>query len=482
MNFHSTKSPSTDGVDPRGVERSSPGSPPPSTAEFPFARGLPILGHALELARDPLELVLRLAREHGGAVRFRILGRELLAIDDPGLARHILQEKVDNFPRSFHYREAKSIIGEGLLAQDGDDWHRARRMMQPAFRSDPVREVATATARCWTRTRDRWNAVADRGEAIDARTDLTRLALDGITAALCGIEPDLEAADRFGALVRDALLEVRKRNTAVVRRPAWLPGWVPGNRQPILRRMAEAFEAFLGPVVDARMQDPDGRDILSALVGARDADGNGFTRQELLDQTKTLFGAGFETTATGLTWALCEVMDHPGLCDAIGEEARAAGLGGEPDGEVSGATLESLGLARRVIEETLRLNPPVYTLGREVVAEDTYEGRRIPKGTTLLISIWGMQRGPAWGPDAERFDPDRWLPDRNPPRHAYMPFAAGRHTCIGMHFAQVEMRVALALLCRDFRIRWAPGAGRPPMRPQITAAANGPVSMILERR
>ncbi|MGA1392066.1 MAG: cytochrome P450 [Phycisphaerales bacterium] len=445
-----------------------------SIEELPFARGLPVLGHALDLRRDPCAFVMRLARLHGGAVRFRALNRELVAIDDPAFARHVLQEKVDSFPRSFHYREARSVLGEGLLAQEGEHWHWARRMMQPAFRSDPVREVATATARCWTRVRDRWNAVAARGDSIDARLDLTRLALDGITAALCGIEPGLEEADRFGQLVRDTLLEIRKRNNAVVR----LPAWMPTGRQKVVRRTIDAFEAFLGPVVDARMRDPEGRDILSALVRARDADGKGFTRSELLDQTKTLFGAGFETTATGLTWALCEVMDQPGLCDAIGEEARAAGI----EGEVSGAALEKLALAKRVIEETLRLNPPVYTLGREVVADEVYEGRRIPKGSTLLISIWGMHRSAVWGPDAERFDPDRWLPEREPPRRAYMPFAAGRHTCIGMYFALVEMQVALALICRDFRIRWAPGASRPPMRPQITAAPNGPVSMVLERR
>jgi cytochrome P450 len=455
-------------------------------AEFPRARGLPILGHALELARDPLKLPMRLAREHGGAARFRVLGREFLAISDPGLARHILQEKVDDFPRSFHYFTSRPVLGEGLLTQEGEDWHRARRMMQPAFRSDPVREVAAATARCWTRARPRWNEVAARGEPIDARLEITRLALDGITAALCGLEPDLEAADRFGALVRDALLEVRRRNTAIVPRPAWLPAWLPGDGRAILARIAAALEDFLGPVVDARMKDPEGRDILSALVRARDAEGRAFTRRELLDQTKTLFGAGFETTATGLAWALCEMLDRPDLGDAVGEEARAAGFADDPGvapGEVPASlALDRLALTRRVIDETLRLHPPVYNLGRTVLADGEYAGKRIRKGTTLLLSVWGMHRGPAWGPDAERFDPDRWLPDREVPRHAYMPFAAGRHTCIGMHFAQVEMRVALALLCRDFRIRWAPGASRPPMRPQITAAANGPISMTVERR
>ncbi len=444
------------------------------TAEFPFAHGLPILGHALDLARDPLALVVRLAREHGGAVRFRVLHRDLMAVDDPGLARHVLQEKVDNYPRSFHYRQSRPILGDGLLTEEGAGWRRARRMMQPAFRSDPVRDVATVTARCWESVRERLNACAARSESIDARIELQRLALAGITAALCGITPAVEDADRFGNLVRDALLEIRKLNNAVIR----LPAWARPFQAATLTRMRDSLEEFLGPVIEARMRDPEGRDILSALVRARDEAGEGFSRSELLDQTKTLFGAGFETTATGLAWALCEVLDRPGLCDAIAEEARSADL----EGEISGLALERLALSRRVIEETLRLNPPVYTLGRDIVVDDVYEGRRIPHGSTLLISIWGMHRGPAWGPEADRFDPDRWLPERNPPRHAYMPFAAGRHTCIGMHFAQVEMRVALALMCRDFRISWAPGASRPPMRPQITAAPNGPVRVVVSPR
>jgi cytochrome P450 len=445
-----------------------------AVADLPFVRGLPVFGHAFGLSRNPLALVARLAREHGGAARFRVLNRDLVAIDDPALARHVLQEKVDSFPRSFHYRQSKVILGDGLLTQEGAGWRRARRMMQPAFRSDPVRDVATATARCWNAVRDRWQACAARGEVVDTRVEIQRLSLDGIMAALCGITPGVEDADRFGSMVRDALLEVRKLNNAVIR----LPAWARPRQVATLARIRDALDAFLGPVVDARMNDPEGTDILSALVRAKDEAGMAFSRSELLDQTKTLFGAGFETTATGLVWALCEVMDRPGLCDAIAEEARAAGL----EGEISGLALERISLARRVIEETLRLNPPVYTLGRDVLVDDVHEGRRIPRGSTLLISIWGMHRGPAWGADADRFDPDRWLPERNPPRHAYMPFAAGRHTCIGMYFAQVEMRVALALMCRDFRFAWAPGASRPGVRPQVTAAPDGPVRVVVSRR
>jgi cytochrome P450 len=248
----------------------SQAEPPLSpVTELPFARGLPIFGHAGQRARDPLELVARLAREHNGAVRFRILKNEVIAVDDPGLARHVLQEKVDIYPRSFHYRNGSTVLGDALLTQEGPSWHRARRMMQPAFRSDPVREVATVTARCWTRVRDRWYDCASRGETIDARVDLQRLALDGITTALCGVEPELEAADRFGELVRRALREVRKLNTAIVR----LPPWARSRQRATLAKICRAFEDFLGPIVDARMQNPEGRDILSALVRARDESG-----------------------------------------------------------------------------------------------------------------------------------------------------------------------------------------------------------------
>ena len=442
--------------------------------EIPIAKGHWIFGHAMALSRDPLQMPADLANRYGGAVRFRVLHRPFLAISDPVLARHVLQKNPDNYPRSFHYEAAAMTIGHGLLSVDGDIWKRSRKMMQPAFRIDPVREVAAVTARCWNDAEQDCRKQIAAGRGVDMVLVCQRLALDVILRALCSLRLEAEEMDRFGALVKAALLRLRMRNNSLVSPPLWLP--TPNNR--VIHRVRHALDAFLGPVVDSCMERPEGEDMLSALARARDKQGCGFTRQELLDQTKTLFAAGFETTATAMAWVMCELADRPDLCDQLAAEAEGAFA----VDEVSRSTIDRLPLAGRVVEEVLRVYPPVYNLGRRSRHDDEVNGLHIPGGVDILISVWGMHRGSHWGETADRFDPDRWLPDRSPARDAYMPFAAGRHTCIGIHFAMVEMQMMVALICHRFRLRWAPGAVRPGVRPQITASPEGPVCLELEPR
>lgn len=440
----------------------------------PLVPGHPVWGLARELRRDPLHLAASLANEQGGIVRFRILHRPFIAITDPAIARHILHRNPDNYPRSFHYRNAASTIGQGLLSVEGESWHRSRRMMQPAFRSDPVREVATVTVGCWNEMEEGLRAAAERREPVDMASECQCLALDIILQALCGLKLGRERVLHFGTLVKDALHRVRIRNTSALPMPLWMP--TPNNQA--LHRVRAELDRFLGPVVEERLGRSDGTDMLSALARARDDQGEAFTRQELLDQTKTLFGAGFETTATAMAWAMCELADHSGLADRLAEEAQSA-LEGRP---VDRSTLDRLPLAGRFVDEVLRLHPPVYNIGRHSIRDEEVCGWHIPGDTDLLISVWGLHRGPYWGESALRFDPDRWLPERSPAKDAYMPFAVGRHTCIGNHFALVEMRMMVALICHRFRLRWAPGSSRPGVRPRITAAPDAPVWLSLDPR
>jgi len=442
--------------------------------KIPKAKGHWLFGHAMALSKDPLQMPADIANRHGGAAQFRVLHRPFLAISDPVLARHILQKNPENYPRSFHYEAAATTLGRGLLAVDGEPWRRSRKMMQPVFRIDPVREVAAVTARCWDDAEQDCRKQMAEGRAVDMVQVCQRIALDVILRALCNLQLEAEQMDHFGALVKASLLRLRLRNNALVSPPLWLP--TPNNR--VIHQVRQALDAFLGPVVENCREHPEGDDMLCAMARARDEQGAAFTRQELLDETKTLFAAGFETTATAMAWVMCELADRPDLCDRLAAEADGAfGVA-----EVSRNTIDQLPLAGRVVEEALRLYPPVYNLGRHSRQDDEVNGIHIPGGVDILISVWGMHRGCHWGETAEQFDPDRWLPDRRPARDAYMPFAAGRHTCIGIHFALVEMQMMVALICHRFRLRWASGAARPSVRPQITASTDGPVWLALESR
>jgi cytochrome P450 len=441
---------------------------------IPSIQGHPLWGFAREFRRDPLHLAAHLAQQHGGIVQLRVLHRPLIAISDPAIARHILHRNPENYPRSFQYRNGTATLGEGLLTVEGDSWHRARRMMQPAFRSDPVRDIAGVTVGCWNDVeRDLLQTIA-RGQKVDMAAECLRLAMDIILRALCGMQLPAPRVRLFGDLVTDALFRIRVRNTTVFPAPLWIP--TPNN--VALHRIRRALDAFLGPIVEERLRHPEGSDMLSALARARDESGVPFTHQELLDQTKTLFAAGFETSATAMAWAMCELADNPHLADQLAAEANLA-LNGQ---DIDRSTLDRLPLAGRFVDEVLRLHPPVYNLGRFCLQDEEVGGWRIPAGVNVLISIWAMHRGPHWGDSALQFQPDRWLPDAAPPKEAYMPFAAGRHTCIGNHFALVEMRMMVALICRRFRLAWADGCHRPGVWPRITAAPDGPVWLRLESR
>lgn len=442
--------------------------------EIPLIPGHFLWGHARELSKNPLTLPAEMANNHGGAVRFRILHRPFLGITDPVLARHILQKNPENYPRSFHYRNGALVIGRGLLTEEGQHWQRSRRMMQPTFRSDPVREIAEVTATCWHDVEADCLTKARTNEPVDMAEECQRLALDIIMRTLCSIRLDKEQLYHFGTLVSDGLIRVRKRNNSIIPAPTWLP--TPNNKA--IFKIKDEVDRFLEPLISRHIENPQGNNMLSLLAKAEDEQGNRFSHQELLDETKTLFAAGFETTATGMAWVLCELADRPELCDRLAEEAATA----LNNGAITRNTIDQLPLAGRVIDEVLRLYPPVYNLGRRSIRSDTINGLHIPGNTNILISVWGMHRAPCWGDTALQFDADRWLPERHPVRDAYMPFASGRHTCIGIHFAQVEMRIMVALISNRFRLHWAVGHNRPKVLPRITAAPDGPVCLRLEPR
>ena len=180
---------------------------------IPSIQGHPLWGFAREFRRDPLHLAAHLAQQHGGIVQLRVLHRPLIAISDPAIARHILHRNPENYPRSFQYRNATVTLGEGLLTVEGDSWHRARRMMQPAFRSDPVRDIAGVTVGCWNDVeRDLLQTIA-RGQKVDMAAECLRLAMDIILRALCGMQLPAPRVRLFGDLVTDALFRIRVRNS-----------------------------------------------------------------------------------------------------------------------------------------------------------------------------------------------------------------------------------------------------------------------------
>jgi cytochrome P450 len=215
---------------------------------------------------------------------------------------------------------------------------------------------------------------------------------------------------------------------------------------------------------------------LSALLQAQDEDGGGMNNQQLRDECITLFLAGHETTSIALANTFYLLSLHPEIEARVREEARAV-LGAR---RATSEDYDELGYTERVIKESMRLYPPVHTIGRQLLEDFELGGYTIEKGVTLLFSQWVTHRRPECFADPLRFDPDRWLPERAKAIHkyAYFPFGGGPRICIGNHFAMMEAVLILATLICEYRLELIPGQTLE-LKPSVTLRAAKDLRMRL---
>ena len=432
---------------------------------------LPFIGdawaHALPLMRDPIRLSEQL-RDQGPVVAMKIGWTHIFLLNDPAAIRRVLADNVAQYRKSTRgYAKLRQTLGNGLVTSQGDFWLRQRRIAQPAFRRKALAGFAEIMGRHVDETGDRIAARAARGP-LDVVGPLNRMALDIVAEALFGadIRPYAKQIERG---VNDLVEPFWLHTTAPYPRPEWVPR--PLNLRYWRSRFAMR-RAMKTLIADARRRPAGSTDLISMLMAATDPEtGEAMSDAQLVDEGLTLIGAGHETTANGMSFGLDLLARHPAVVERVAAEVeQVLGDARRPDAE----QILALRYTRQVVDEILRLYPPVWMLARSTAGSDTLCGVEIPDGAYILISVIGVHRDPALWADPERFDPDRFGPDTPAPdRWAYLPFSRGRRQCIGDRFALMEMVCALALICRRFTL--APHGAPPQLRPALTLRTRGPV-------
>jgi cytochrome P450 len=426
--------------------------------------------------RDPLGFLLGGMRRHGDVFRYRLGPLVFHLLAHPDHVRRVLVDNARNYPRSWYYGRTRVVVGEGLVTTEGAAWRRLRRMSQPAFHHDRIAALAGMMTDAIAPMLGRWHAQARTapGAPIDVAAEFAGLTLRIAGRALLGIDLAGEA-DAIARAVTTALQFLEHRLSHLLAPPPWAP--TPRNRR--FRRALRELDALIARILAGRRARPgDEGDLLAMLLSARDEEtGNGLTDLELRDQVLTFIGAGHETTAVGLAWTVSLLARHPGAADRVRAEAADA-IGGRTP---TAADLPRLPYTRRAIEESLRIDPPVYAVARDAIADDEIGGYRIPARSMVVLSPYVTHRHPEFWPDPEAFDPDRFLPDRvaDRPRYAWYPFLGGPHQCIGQEFAMMEMVLATAMIARAFRVRPAPGPAPEPW-PVLSLRPRDGVPVILE--
>lgn len=440
-------------------------------ATIPVERGHFVLGSARQLASAPHRFIKDVALRHDGICAFRALHRRMVAVADPEIAHELLVTKWQRFTRTQQSLNI-GIISRGILALSGDEWLERRRLAQTAFTKGVLGGVAQVSADATLSLCASWDAEQRQNGSVDLESGMLRLSMAVIARMLLSSDVTGTVADQVGQTLRRGLQLILKRNTAIWSPPMWLP--TPGNRA-LLEVRRELTDFIFKNLSKHRKDAGESTDLLSTLKSARDPrTGKALTPEGLLEETKTLFFAGYETASTSLTWALYLIARTPEVAHAAQGELDRVLCGRDPSLD----DLPALPYIKAILQETMRVYPPVYALPRIAVDNDELGGYQIPRGTVVIASIAGVHASPVWGEDRDRFRPERFL-SGDWPRRAFMPYGAGRHLCIGSEFANVEMAIVLAMILQRYNLHTSTVV-EPKAR--ITQVPDRPIELCLTRR
>jgi cytochrome P450 len=442
----------------------------PSRGQLPGPPRTAIPGLMRRMLRNRLEVMEYVAERYGDAARLPLGPKTLHVFNHPDYAKHVLADNAANYVKGIGQIHARRVIGNGLLTSEDELWRKQRKTIQPVLQGKRIGRQLAAIAEEAENFAVRLHERIGAGP-IDIRAELTGLALGVLGRTL--IDADLSAFDSMGhafEVVQDqALFEVMTLGT--------VPLWVPLPRQVRFRRAKRDLQDIVDRLAADGTTRPDSDDIISRLLDSiRQEEDPRVGRTRMRDELVTLLLAGHETTASTMSWALYLLDQHPEAWDRIHDEAVQV-LG---QGPLDVEALHRLTFTTRVLQETLRLYPPVWLLPRIAKEEDEIGGYRVRAGADVLICPYLLHRHPGLWPDPERFDPERFDPARHDgrDRYAYIPFGAGPRFCVGNNLGMMEATVVLATVARDLRIKKLPGY-EVVAEPMLTLRARGGLPMTV---
>lgn len=398
------------------------------------------------LAGNPALFFDRLVRDFGDFVHYRGLFSFYL-VNHPALVKQVLQDTNKSFDkRSVIYDRFRNAFGNGLVVAEGERWRRQRKLMQPLFGPNAIKQYFDLMVDSASQMADRWAPACQRGEVFDMADEMNRVTLQIAGRALFH-DSFAQMADRIAHWTHIINRYSAKPPLPIVR-SFWFPSRI--NRQ--LKGALTEFHAFLQEMIERRRGKNEGSDLIGRLLAARDEEsGEPMTDQEIAEEALGMIIGGHETSSSALSWIWCELDRHSAVRDQLHAELEAV-VGSQP---LSLEHLPQLTYTRMVIEETLRLHPPFWFENRNVAADVELGGVRIPQGSVVVFSRYSLHRHAGFWKEPERFDPERFRPEQEENKrsvHAHVPFGGGPRICIGVHFAMMELLVVLAVVARRYQV------------------------------
>jgi cytochrome P450 len=392
---------------------------------------------------NPMRILMQMMDRYGPVLPVNMAHQRVVLVSEPEYFKHVLVTKVDNYVKYFD--GLRPVFGKSMITHDGVLWQKIRMPQQPAFHPDMFVEYVPYFLKAIEAKTALWAELAKTGETVEMVEQTWTLAADMICKALFDREMPFNPHFIFKCV--KTYTDVMNHRDIRLRRQA-------GEVFEIgAEDTAKAMETWgnVPPTIFAAEPREERERTLLKMIEAAVADPNipEFNQAQALDEMKQYLWAGTETTALTLAWALYETSQRPEAVERIRREGEEV----YGDREPTAADYSGLAFTRAVIQETMRIYPPIWGIIRVATAEDEIGGVKINPGDRVTLFAYGAHHNPKFWSEPESFQPERWMAGaaKKHVKYSYIPFGGGKRSCIGGAMSQVENTLALSLLLRRFR-------------------------------
>jgi len=404
------------------------------------------------MARNPVQVLSKYGELFGDTFRFYIGGlKEAIVTTDPAVIQHVLKTNAENYQKSeIQVKRMGHFLGKGLLTTHGEAWRTQRRLIQKGFdrkQLDALSSIMQDSLAESLRDFDRQVGA----DPIDIYPHLMKITFAMVARSLFGARLRDEDID----LVSHTICAVQEFIVRQTLEPYLNPWFAVSGELRKHEDMRARADNILLEYIRQRRHQPSGHDLLQSLMDARYSDGEGMSDELVLSESMQLLVAGHETSSNALSWLFYLLSSRPDCLERVRQEFDAV-LGDAP---LSYSDVPRFEFATQVIQEALRLYPPFWMIDRMAVADDRAGDLAIPRGSMVIVFVYGAHHAQRYWDDPERFDPARFSKthEKQQTPFTYLPFGAGPRGCIGSNYAMLQILMILSILLRRYDFQLSPG-------------------------
>jgi cytochrome P450 len=404
------------------------------------------------MARNPVRVLSRYNETFGDTYRLYLGGlKEAIVTIDPAVIQHVLKTNAENYRKSeIQVKRMGHFLGKGLLTTHGEAWRTQRRLIQKGFDRKQLDALSSIMQDSLAESLRGFDRQVRRGP-VDIYPHLMKITFAMVSRSLFGARLKDEDID----LVSHTICTVQEFIVRQTLQPYLNPWFAVSGELRRHEDMRTRADAILLEYIRKRRKEPPGHDLLQTLMDARYSDGEGMSDELILSESMQLLVAGHETSSNGLSWLLYLLSSRPDCLERVRQEFDSV-LGVAP---LSHSDVPKFEFVTQVIQEALRLYPPFWMIDRMAVADDHVGDVAIPRGSMVIVYVYGAHHAARYWQNPENFDTERFTKanEKLPTPFTFLPFGGGPRGCIGGNYAMLQILMILSDLVRKYDFQLAPG-------------------------